>query len=597
MADETAKTIKESLERTDSEIEALREHSNHGFSSVVDSLKEVAKEQHETTRSMMSAEERAADDRRIAEENRKNFFKADADIQANLAKDTQQANAKIEAESQQQAKQIESQNASADSETENEQVNRDKQVLGYLKSTAGFLGGIAKRGMEKVKSGLEGLSKFAFGAFAIAALAFLNSPKFDEYYDIIMDKIIPVLTKVYEKVLKPLFKTLKEKFLTAFEDIGKFLDGEIDAFDLLWNNKVVTAGLIAAFTPSVFLAPLKLAGGFVLKQLTASSTSGAIAKFLASPAGAGIKASIGGTAIIGGILLTVADGFKGIDMAKELGLRNISGFIGGMLGGIDSGISGAFKNMGKFALIGAGIGSFIPVVGTIIGGAIGALIGGVLGFIGGEKIARVVDDIINSIMAFFTRTALKLKDKLGMDLTDAEKEQLKAIKEADAAKELARKRQERLEAIATRRTLLQRQEAQARKILAAQEKSHAESNNKITARNLKMARASLETTLKRQDKMLEALRLEEAEIKAAQAATKGAETKDTSKKLEPTATGKQTVPDAGMVKGKQYDAFGDIIDNRDQKVIKIDNKEEKTFVGATNMSPIDPTTAILAQIG
>ena len=67
MADETAKTIKESLEKTDSEIEVLREHSNHGFSSVVDSLKEVAKEQHETTRSMMSAEERAADDRRIAE--------------------------------------------------------------------------------------------------------------------------------------------------------------------------------------------------------------------------------------------------------------------------------------------------------------------------------------------------------------------------------------------------------------------------------------------------------------------------------------------------------------------------------------------------
>ena len=200
-------------------------------------------------------------------------------------------------------------------------------------------------------------------------------------------------------------------------------------------------------------------------------------------------------------------------------------------------------------------------------------------------------------MAFFTRTALKLKDKLGMDLTDAEKEQLKAMKEADAAKELAKKRQERLKFITDRRTLLQRQEAQARKILAAQEKKHAEIGNKISELNVRRAKKSLEVTLQRRDKMLEALRLEEVEIKAAQAATKGAETKDTSKKLEPTATGKQTVPDAGMVKGKQYDAFGDIIDNSDNKVIKIDNKEEKTFLGATNMSPIDPTTAILAQIG
>ena len=40
--------------------------------------------------------------------------------------------------------------------------------------------GIAQSAKEKIKSGLSGFKKFAFGALAIAALAFLNNPKFNE---------------------------------------------------------------------------------------------------------------------------------------------------------------------------------------------------------------------------------------------------------------------------------------------------------------------------------------------------------------------------------------------------------------------------------
>ena len=92
--------------------------------------------------------------------------------------------------------------------------------------------------------------------------------------------------------------------------------------------------------------------------------------------------------------------------------------------------------------------------------------------------------------------------------------------------------------------------------------------------------------------MLEALRLEEVEIKAAQAATKEAETKDTSKKLEPSATGRQTAPDSGMVKGKQYDSFGDVIVSAPTIVPKEKNVEViPVGVGGNLLVPSDRAMA------
>ena len=79
--------------------------------------------------------------------------------------------------------------------------------------------------------------------------------------------------------------------------------------------------------------------------------------------------------------------------SKDWGVSGISGVVGGFFGGMDEGVKGAFKGAGKWALIGMGIGSFIPVVGTVIGGLLGGVLGAVLGFIGGEKIAKFIDDI------------------------------------------------------------------------------------------------------------------------------------------------------------------------------------------------------------
>lgn len=97
--------------------------------------------------------------------------------------------------------------------------------------------------------------------------------------------------------------------------------------------------------------------------------------------------------IVGGIVWAVIDGFKGFMKSGEWGVSKVSGAIGGFFAGTGEGLKGAFANAGKWALIGAGIGSVVPVVGTIAGGLIGAAFGGILGFFGGKKIAQGLDKI------------------------------------------------------------------------------------------------------------------------------------------------------------------------------------------------------------
>jgi len=119
------------------------------------------------------------------------------------------------------------------------------------------------------------------------------------------------------------------------------------------------------------------------------------------PGGAALKGLIpkllkGGAivAIAAGVMMMVVDGIKGVFKAKQWGVSKISAGLGGFLGGTGSGIKGAFKNMGKWALVGAGTGFLIASLpGAIAGGLIGAAIGGILGFIGGKKLAKGFDKL------------------------------------------------------------------------------------------------------------------------------------------------------------------------------------------------------------
>ena len=110
----------------------------------------------------------------------------------------------------------------------------------------------------------------------------------------------------------------------------------------------------------------------------------------------GHGAVAGGLGILGGGALMAKDAMKGVQMAGqgEWSESKVASSMGGLLGGFDSGFKGAFKNMGKWALMGFGIGNIIcPIVGGLIGGLIGSAIGGILGWIGGAKISKAMEKL------------------------------------------------------------------------------------------------------------------------------------------------------------------------------------------------------------
>ena len=135
---------------------------------------------------------------------------------------------------------------------------------------------------------------------------------------------------------------------------------------------------------------------------------GGASKFLTM----GHGAVAGGLGILGGGALMAKDAMKGVQMAGqgEWSESKVASGMGGLLGGFDSGFKGAFKNMGKWALMGFGIGNIIcPIVGGIIGGLIGGAIGGILGWIGGEKISKALESVGTFFKGVFTKTMEGLK--------------------------------------------------------------------------------------------------------------------------------------------------------------------------------------------
>ena len=95
------------------------------------------------------------------------------------------------------------------------------------------------------------------------------------------------------------------------------------------------------------------------------------------------------TALIMGLAWAIFDGFAG---AKLWG--GIPGFIGGFFGGLNKGVMGMAAGAGKWALIGAGLGSIVPGIGTFFGLIGGALFGALLGWFGGERITGWINNII-----------------------------------------------------------------------------------------------------------------------------------------------------------------------------------------------------------
>ena len=209
-----------------------------------------------------------------------------------------------------------------------------------------------------------------------------------------------------ERDLKAYRKTIKGKW-------NSFLKWTKDSW-IGKNWKLILAGLALLFTPFKYLKPLWIAakafwdapwwgklltvlGGLglyfgskagIAKLFTMAKASFAEKGMAGFKPGAGMTKALGVGAILAGVALAIKDGFEGAKLSEKWGVGKASGVAGAVLGGTSKGLEGAMANMGKWALIGAGIGSFVPVIGTLIGGLIGAAVGAVLGWIGGERIAK-----------------------------------------------------------------------------------------------------------------------------------------------------------------------------------------------------------------
>ena len=122
--------------------------------------------------------------------------------------------------------------------------------------------------------------------------------------------------------------------------------------------------------------------------------------------------------IIGSIIMLIEDFFDSKDLAENLGIGKIPALLGQILGGSKGGIMNMFTNAGKWALLGAGLGSVVPGIGTILGGVIGAILGGVMGYFGGDEIASNIDEVFTKVSRMVEDAWDGLKD-FGTYLSDA----------------------------------------------------------------------------------------------------------------------------------------------------------------------------------
>lgn len=132
---------------------------------------------------------------------------------------------------------------------------------------------------------------------------------------------------------------------------------------------------------------------------------GGFGKFFASGATKTALKAITPMAIVTSILEMAIDAIKGIFKSKEWNTSKVGASIGSALGGAsEGGLKSMFAGMGKWALLGAGIGTLVtPVIGTLVGGLIGAAVGGILGWLGGEKIAKAMDAVGDFFKWLITR--------------------------------------------------------------------------------------------------------------------------------------------------------------------------------------------------
>ena len=210
--------------------------------------------------------------------------------------------------------------------------------------------------------------------------------------------IVALLPKL-EKSLEGVFKFTDKKLIPFLDSIFDIKDDETGEFK--WD-RILGLGLGAYVTakllPAILTMAFKIPGG------------GRVLGYAALAAWA-----------MGSAIAKVGDVVAAQDWTEDMGATDskLANSIGAALGGdVTGGLINSLKNASKmggtFALIGAGIGSFIPVVGTLagalIGGALGIVVGGILGFFGGGRIAKFMDSIGTFVSETYENMVQGIKD-------------------------------------------------------------------------------------------------------------------------------------------------------------------------------------------
>lgn len=223
-----------------------------------------------------------------------------------------------------------------------------------------------------------------FKMIAIAILAFVPMEVWVSLWNFVKNTLFPLFKSFMSFAGEHPLLTIASLLTLYFAGPG----GIVRILSLVWKG-------ISA------LSSLSMFGGGAAAAAEGGAAAVAGTEAAAAAGGAGVSgAAIAGTAsIAAGVIWMVVDAIRG-----ALKFGGAGGALGGALGGMDKGFMGAFKNMGKFALIGAGIGLIGGPVGILGGGLIGAAIGAILGYIGGEKLAGIfapVTELFSGIFGIF----------------------------------------------------------------------------------------------------------------------------------------------------------------------------------------------------
>jgi len=238
--------------------------------------------------------------------------------------------------------------ASTTRETARDTWNKTKKTFAPMTSAIKKMSDKFSGGILGFKSKLT-LGGLALGAFALAVLAFIDTPWFDKIYNVLVNVIPKALSWIYNKVLVPLGKFLWKYLGPLFTDIKEKIDGEGPGSEKSWwkilkDNWIAILGIATALgAVGAIISLVGSAIGLVIGAWVIIST---VVGFLFSPIGLIILA----IAAVATALWLIYDNWDNI--AEALDKMTFMDFVkvfGKAFNEVIAWFLGAFLNLGHWA--------------------------------------------------------------------------------------------------------------------------------------------------------------------------------------------------------------------------------------------------------